>query len=58
MTDFSEKLKPFPILLTDEEAEHFVETANLCEYDFSTLVPMRFVLVPPKGTGEDQSSSE
>ena len=36
--------KPFPILRTDEEAEHFIETADLSEYDFSTLKPVRFEL--------------
>lgn len=38
------KGKPFPILRTDEEAEHFIETADLSEYDFSTLKPARFEL--------------
>lgn len=27
--------KPFPVFHSDEEAEHFVDTADLSEYDFS-----------------------
>jgi len=27
--------KPFPVFHSDEEAEHFVDTADLTEYDFS-----------------------
>lgn len=34
--------KPFPLLKTDAEAEHFVDTADLSEYDFSGFKPMRF----------------
>jgi len=34
--------KQFPILKTDAEAEHFVDTADLSEYDFSGFKPMRF----------------
>lgn len=34
------KLKQFPTFRTDEEAEHFVDTADLSEYDFSGFVPM------------------
>jgi predicted DNA binding CopG/RHH family protein len=34
------KLKRFPIFQTDEEAEHFVDTADLSEYDFSGFVPL------------------
>lgn len=33
-------LKQFPVFNTDEEAEHFVDTADLSEYDFSGFVPM------------------
>ena len=35
------KLKPMPALLTDEEAERFVETADLSEYDLSGFRPTR-----------------
>jgi predicted DNA binding CopG/RHH family protein len=31
-------------LRTDEEAEHFIDTADLSEYDFSTLKPTKFEL--------------
>jgi predicted DNA binding CopG/RHH family protein len=36
--------KKFPEFKTDAEAEKFVETADLSEYDFSDMVPMRFEL--------------
>ncbi|MCI0699421.1 BrnA antitoxin family protein [candidate division KSB1 bacterium] len=36
------KLKPFPVFKTDEEAERFVDTADLSEYDFSQFRPVRF----------------
>jgi predicted DNA binding CopG/RHH family protein len=36
--------KKFPEFKTDAEAESFVETADLSEYDFADLVPMRFEL--------------
>lgn len=38
------KLKPLPTLRSDEEAEHFVDTADLSEYDLSGFKPMRFEL--------------
>lgn len=34
--------KPFPRFKSDEEAERFVETADLSEYDFSGFKPARF----------------
>ena len=40
------KLKQFPILTSDEEAEHFLENADLTEYDFSQFKPMHFELQP------------
>ena len=36
------KLKSFPVFRTDEEAEKFVDTADLSEYDFSQFKPVRF----------------
>ncbi|NMW19576.1 MAG: hypothetical protein HKK66_11265 [Chlorobiaceae bacterium] len=36
--------KKFPDFKTDAEAEVFVETADLSEYDFSGMVSMRFEL--------------
>ena len=38
--------RKFPVLRNDEEAEHFVATADLTEYDLSDMVPMRFELRP------------
>lgn len=36
--------KKVPDFKTDEEAEHFVDTADLSEYDLSDMVPVRFEL--------------
>ncbi len=36
--------KKFPEFKTDAEAERFVTTADLGEYDFSDMKPMRFEL--------------
>ena len=36
--------KKFPDFKTDAEAEAFVETADLSEYDLSDMIPMRFAL--------------
>lgn len=35
-------LKKLPVLKTDEEAERFVDTSDLAEYDLSGFRPMRF----------------
>jgi len=37
-----DKLKPFPKFDTDEAAEAFVATADLTEYDWSDMKPVRF----------------
>ncbi len=42
MKKAARKLKQFPVLRTDEEAEDFVANADLGEYDFSQFKPMRF----------------
>ena len=34
--------KKFPVFKSDKEAEDFVDTADLTEYDFSGFKPMRF----------------
>ncbi len=39
-------LKPLPRLMSDEAAEHFLETANLAEYDLSTLKRVHFEFAP------------
>lgn len=38
--------KPFPKLMTDQEAEDFVENADLTEFDFSDMKPVKFELAP------------
>jgi predicted DNA binding CopG/RHH family protein len=38
--------KKLPTLTTDDDAESFVATADLTEYDLSDMVPMRFELKP------------
>ena len=38
--------KPMPPLRSDAEAERFVETADLSEYDLSGFKPMRFEIEP------------
>jgi predicted DNA binding CopG/RHH family protein len=40
--------KKFPILRTDEEAERFVETADLTEYDFSQFKRVHLFEYTPK----------
>ncbi len=42
----SKPLKQFPEFKSDEEAEVFVETADLSEYDFSQFKPVRFEFEP------------
>lgn len=34
--------KKIPVFRTDEEAEHFVDTADLTEYDLSQFKPIKF----------------
>jgi predicted DNA binding CopG/RHH family protein len=36
--------KPFPDFKTDAEAEQFVDTADLGDYDFSDMKPLHFEL--------------
>jgi predicted DNA binding CopG/RHH family protein len=40
------KLKPMPSLRSDTEAERFVDTADLSEYDLSGFKPMKFEFEP------------
>jgi len=40
------KLKKLPTLRTDEDAENFVATADLTQYDLSSMVPVRFEFKP------------
>lgn len=46
MAKETRKMKKFPVFKSDEEAEHFVDTADLTEYDFSQFKPMHFELQP------------
>lgn len=41
--------KPWPTLMSDEEAERFVDEADLSEYDFSVGRRVRLVLRVPEG---------
>ena len=43
-------MKPFPPLESDKEAEDFVATADLTEYDPSEMVVMRFERTEEPGT--------
>ncbi len=38
-------LKKLPILKTDQEAEDFIDNADLSEYDLSRFVPVKFEFV-------------
>ncbi len=40
------KLKALPALRSDAQAEQFVQTADLTQYDMSGFKPMRFELEP------------
>ncbi len=40
----ADKGKAFPVFTTDAEAEQFLDTADLSEYDFSQFKPARFEL--------------
>jgi predicted DNA binding CopG/RHH family protein len=40
------KLKKLPLFKSDAEAEHFVATADLTDYDLSAMTPVRFEFKP------------
>lgn len=42
----SAKIKKMPSLRSDAEAENFLETADLSEFDLSGFKPMRFEIAP------------
>jgi predicted DNA binding CopG/RHH family protein len=46
-----EEPKQFPRLESDEDAERFVEEADLSEYDFSDFQPMSFEFAPKDKSG-------
>ena len=43
-------LKAMPSLKSDEEAERFVESADLSEYDLSGFAPVKFEFEPKTAT--------
>lgn len=43
------ELKQLPVLLSDDDAERFIETADLSEYDLSGFKPMRFEVARKDG---------
>lgn len=44
MKKSDKNLKQFPKLTTDQDAEDFLETADLSEFDLSSMKPVRFEL--------------
>lgn len=42
----SKKLKTLPVLRSDKEAEEFVASADLSQYDLSGFKPMHFEIEP------------
>ena len=52
-------LKKLPILLTDEDADKFLEEENLADYDLSGFKPVKFVFANkiPK-TDQPESSKK
>jgi predicted DNA binding CopG/RHH family protein len=40
------KVKPMPSLVRDKDAERFVETTDISQYDLSDFKPMNFELAP------------
>ena len=47
-------LKPFPNFASDEEAEDFVANADLTEYDWASLRPVKLLFSPETGvSGHD-----
>lgn len=54
----SSRGEPMPPLRSDEEAERFVETADLSEYDLSGFQSMRFVVDAGRGKGRKRVKGE
>ncbi|WP_396583968.1 CopG family antitoxin [Bartonella grahamii] len=44
------KLKQMPVLKTDEEAENFVDTADLTDYDLTGFKPVHFEFLPKEAS--------
>jgi predicted DNA binding CopG/RHH family protein len=58
MSPKKKRLKKLPVLKTDEEAERFVDTADLSDYDLSEMVPVRFEWRPKTERVNMRLSSE
>lgn len=44
------KLKQIPVFKTDEEAENFVDTADLTDYDLTGFKPVHFEFLPKEAS--------
>ncbi|MCL6230382.1 MULTISPECIES: CopG family antitoxin [Bartonella] len=44
------KLKQMPVFKTDEEAENFVDTADLTDYDLTGFKPVHFEFLPKEAS--------
>ncbi|AQX30814.1 CopG family antitoxin [Bartonella schoenbuchensis] len=44
------KLKQMPVFKTDAEAENFVDTADLTEYDLTGFKPVHFEFLPKEAS--------
>ena len=51
------KLKTFPSLKSDEQAENFVDRVDLSEYDLKGFKPMRFEIEPKSAAPQAFSSN-
>ena len=49
MSELLAKGKPFPVFQSDEEAERFVDEADLSKYDFSDFKAVRFTFADGGG---------
>ncbi|UTO28701.1 CopG family antitoxin [Bartonella harrusi] len=44
------QLKQMPVFKTDEEAENFVDTADLTDYDLTDFKPVHFEFLPKEAS--------
>ncbi|WP_375661039.1 MULTISPECIES: CopG family antitoxin [unclassified Bartonella] len=44
------KLKQMPVFKTDEEAENFIDTADLTDYDLTGFKPVHFEFLPKEAS--------
>ncbi len=52
-----ETKKTLPTFMSDEDAEKFVASADLSDYDLSGFTPVTFEFVRRKGNGSDEPPS-